>query len=122
MTGIRNFLRTIGGALGLIGMHTRSHKEMQMICTAVLTLRSVSGLILNNILASDLQRTFPSTDISIISSSAFSLSSLNLSDEQRTVVLQAYMRGLHTVFISYVPLMGFCFVTGLFIHDNGLAG
>lgn len=26
MTGIRNFLRTIGGALGLIGMHISSHK------------------------------------------------------------------------------------------------
>ena len=32
------------------------------------------------------------------------------------------MRGLNYVFISYAPLLSLCFLTGLFLRDNGLEG
>ena len=82
----------------------------------------VSGLILNNMLQSELKGKVPTADISKVTSSAFSISSLDLSDQQREVVIHAYMEGLHYVFISYVPLLGLCFFTGLFSRDNGLEG
>ena len=82
----------------------------------------VSGLILNNVLQSELKSKLPSPIISQLTSSIFSISSLDLSNQQREIAIQAYMRALHYVFISYVPLLGLCFLTGLFSRDNGLEG
>ena len=67
-------------------------------------MEQVSGAILNNVLHSGLKGRFSPALISQLSSSAFSLSELDLSDEDRNVIMAVYMRGLNTIFVSYAGL------------------
>ncbi|GAD98571.1 conserved hypothetical protein [Paecilomyces variotii No. 5] len=96
---LRNFVRIMGGCVGL----------------------SVSGSILNNILRSRLSGDIPSTIITQLSSSAYSLSSYNLSSEQIERIVAVYMNGLHVVFIMYAPIIGLCCIFAVLIQDHGVA-
>ncbi|KAI9925926.1 hypothetical protein AWENTII_011932 [Aspergillus wentii] len=92
MTGLRNFLRDIG----------------------------VSGAILNNTLQRSLQAKFTSDLISQLTSSAFALGDLPLSNEDKQLISSVYLHGVKRVFLSYAGLMIFMFVLSLFIEDYGL--
>uniref|UniRef100_A0A093VDZ9 Putative transporter C3H1.06c n=1 Tax=Talaromyces marneffei PM1 TaxID=1077442 RepID=A0A093VDZ9_TALMA len=74
---LRNFLRILGGSVGL----------------------TISGTILNNTLKTQLRNTLPLDVINTITSSAYSLSSINLSPNQYEMVMDAYMAGMHTIFV-----------------------
>ncbi|EED14676.1 efflux pump antibiotic resistance protein, putative [Talaromyces stipitatus ATCC 10500] len=99
LNSLRNFLRTMGGTLGL----------------------TVSGTILNNVLQSRLNGVVSNDIASQLTSSAHSLDSLGLTVEQRTAVLDAYMHGIHLIFIVYAPLIGICGLCALLVRDQGLA-
>jgi hypothetical protein len=51
----------------------------------------------------------------------FALPDLDLSEEEKTLILEVYMKGIHTVFTLYAFLVGICFVTSIFVVDRGLA-
>lgn len=85
-------------------------------------MEQVSGAILNNVLHSGLKGRFSPALISQLSSSAFSLSELDLSDEDRNVIMAVYMRGLNTIFVSYAGLTAVMFLLSLCLHDYGLTG
>ena len=36
-------------------------------------------------------------------------------------VIEAYMTGMHNIFIMYAPVIGLCCICGLFINDDGVA-
>ncbi|KAB8233870.1 major facilitator superfamily domain-containing protein [Aspergillus alliaceus] len=76
VTGLRNFIRDMGGSVGV----------------------TVSGAILNNVLQNVLRGRFSAELISKITSSAFSLSDFDLTDEDKKLISDAYMRGLRDVF------------------------
>jgi len=80
-TGLRNFIRTIGGAFGLI----------------------ISGAILSNTLDRDLsQLPFMTKDIlRNLTSSTFSLDTLGFTNEERDIVLDSYMTGIRYIYILY---------------------
>ncbi|KUL87128.1 hypothetical protein ZTR_05603 [Talaromyces verruculosus] len=59
----------------------------------------LSGTILNNTLKTHLQNTLPPNTINTITSSAYALSSINLSPSQYEMVMDAYMAGMHTIFV-----------------------
>ncbi|KAL3712199.1 hypothetical protein TMatcc_000896 [Talaromyces marneffei ATCC 18224] len=96
---LRNFLRILGGSVGL----------------------TISGTILNNTLKTQLRNTLPLDVINTITSSAYSLSSINLSPNQYEMVMDAYMAGMHTIFVMYAPIIGVCFVCAVLIRDEGVA-
>lgn len=98
LNSLRNFLRTMGGTLGL----------------------TVSGAILNNVLQSRLNGVVSNDIATQLASSAHSLGSLGLTEEQRAAVLTAYMHGIHIIFILYTPLIGICGLGALLVRDHGL--
>ncbi|KDN62544.1 putative major facilitator superfamily transporter [Colletotrichum sublineola] len=100
-TGLRNFIRTIGGAFGLV----------------------VSGVILSNTLRRELRgRDFVSDGvIAELTSSTYTLEKKGgFSDEERAVILEAYMRGLHYIFIYYVVCTGLSLALTLGVGNTGL--
>ncbi|PVH75880.1 putative efflux pump antibiotic resistance protein [Cadophora sp. DSE1049] len=100
ITGLRNFVRDIGSAVGI----------------------TVSGSILNSIMHAGLKHRFSSDFISKLTSSAFSLPTSGLSDEDKALVSSVYMQGIHGIFISYAVICVILFVSTRFIEDYGLAG
>ncbi|KAF1998715.1 major facilitator superfamily transporter [Amniculicola lignicola CBS 123094] len=86
-TGLRNFIRTIGGAFGLI----------------------ISGAILSNTLDRDLGHLpwMSSTLLKNLTSSTYSLDKGGLTQEQRQMVLNSYMSGITYIFIMYAASSGF---------------
>ncbi|OBR16402.1 Major facilitator superfamily transporter [Colletotrichum higginsianum IMI 349063] len=99
-TGLRNFIRTIGGAFGLV----------------------VSGVILSNTLRRDLRgRDFVSDGVvAELTSSTYTLGDKGFSDEEQAVILEAYMRGLHYIFIYYVICSGLSLVLTLGVGNTSL--
>lgn len=98
ITGLRNFIRDIGGAVGI----------------------TVSGTILNNILQKGLKDKFSPELISQLTSSAFALGDLDLSAEDKALISNVYMGGMHAIFGSYAVLMIVWFGLTLLIEDYGL--
>jgi len=82
---------------------------------------TVSGAVLNNVLYAELSGIIDPDILAQITSSVFSLPNLNLSEEEKTLVLEVYMKGLHAVFTLYACLIGICLVGSLFVVDRGLA-
>lgn len=80
-TGLRNFIRTIGGAFGLV----------------------ISGVILSNTLRAGLaHESFISTEIlTELLSSTHTLDDLDLTQDQTNQILDVYMSGLHYIFIFF---------------------
>lgn len=116
VTGFRNFIRDMGGSVGVTG--TVSPTPTFFMTNK----RAVSGAILNNVLHNDLKGRFSEELISKITSSAFVLYDFNLTDEDQKLISNAYMHGLRTVFTVFAVLMLLFFVLSLCIKDYGLAG
>lgn len=87
----------------------------------VLTSLVVSSAILNNVLKARLTGHLPKSSIVQLTSSVYALSSLDLTPEQHQRVLDAYMKGMHTIFIMYAPVVGACFVAASLVKDRGVA-
>lgn len=51
----------------------------------------------------------------------YALSSLDLTPEQHQLVLDAYMKGMHYIFIMYAPVVGVCFIAAALVKDRGVA-
>lgn len=91
----RNFLRALGGAVGLA-------------CSSQL-------------LQSSLRRALPS-ELRPLVASSYKLPDVDsLSPAEAFQVETAYAKASHDVFISMVPVMGLCLVTCIFIKDRGLS-
>ncbi|KAL9622026.1 MAG: hypothetical protein Q9160_003525 [Pyrenula sp. 1 TL-2023] len=99
LNSLRNFLRTMGGTLGL----------------------TVSGAILNNVLRSRLKGVVMGDMVDELASSTQNLGALGLTSAQRSAVLDAYMQGIRVIFIVYAPLIGLCAISAMFVKDHGLA-
>ncbi|KAL1870815.1 hypothetical protein VTK73DRAFT_2407 [Phialemonium thermophilum] len=86
ITGLRNFIRTIGGACGLV----------------------VSGAILSNTLTNRLSRAgfISQATIAQLTSSTYALESMGFTEAQKTRILDTYMDGLHYIFIFYTVCTG----------------
>ena len=141
MNSLRNFLRTVGGAVGLTGMFsiwsilTRTYITSDpspntlyktIYAASPLLLHHtdtspVSGAILNNVLKGHLAGNLPQSSITQLTSSAYALSSLNLTPPQHDLVLKAYMSGMHSIFIMYAPIIGVCFIAASIVKDRGVA-
>lgn len=91
----RNFLRALGGAVGLA-------------CSSQL-------------LQSSLRRALP-TELRPLVASSFKLPDIvNLPASQAAQLEAAYAQASHDVFISMVPIIGLCLVLCVFIKDRGLS-
>ena len=99
LSSLRNFLRTMGGTLGL----------------------TIAGTILSNTMRTRLGNQLSSNTIDQLATSTYVLESMNLTDDQKAAVLDAYMQGIRTIFIVYAPLVGACAFAALLVRDNGLA-
>ncbi|RDW67602.1 MFS general substrate transporter-11 [Coleophoma cylindrospora] len=99
-TGLRNFVRTIGGSTGL----------------------AVSGAILNNTLRTKLSGLsfITPTLLDTLSSSTYGLSSLGLTSEEKNTVLDAYMAGLEHIYLLYVCSTGLNLLISILIRDTSL--
>lgn len=99
-TGLRNFIRTIGGAFGLV----------------------ISGVTLSNTLSTGLgSEDFASNSlIAELTSSTYALDSLDLSKPQQNLVLDVYMLGLHYIFIFYTVCAGLSLVLTLWVGNTSL--
>ncbi|KXH62752.1 major facilitator superfamily transporter [Colletotrichum nymphaeae SA-01] len=99
-TGLRNFIRTIGGAFGLV----------------------ISGVILSNTLRRDLHGKDFVSDAMIaeLTSSTYTLDQRGFSDAEKAVILEAYMKGLHYIFVYYVICSGLSLVLTLGVGNTGL--
>jgi hypothetical protein len=85
-TGLRNFIRTIGGAFGLV----------------------ISGVILSNTLSRDLSnKPFVSASLmSQLTSSTYDLDKFGLSPGEKDEIFDVYMLGLHYIFIFFTVCSG----------------
>lgn len=99
VNALRSFLRTMGASIGL----------------------TISGTILNNILKSYLASALSSSDIQAIASSVYAPDTLNLSTQESEKVMDAYVTGMHTIFMMYAPVIGICCICALLIKDVGMA-
>jgi hypothetical protein len=80
----------------------------------------VSGTILSNVLNNQLRSRFSQDTIEKLISSAFALETLHLTDEEKGLVSEGYMEGLHAVFISFTIFIAFHFCACMFIRDYGI--
>ncbi|KAI8948462.1 putative efflux pump antibiotic resistance protein [Xylaria longipes] len=92
LTGLRNFLRDMGGASG----------------TTVL------------LLYGQLKSRFSPNLIAKLTSSTFALKDLHLTDEERSIISHGYMKGLRAVFTSFAVLIAIHVVSCVCIQDYGL--
>jgi MFS family permease len=99
-TGLRNFIRTIGGAFGLV----------------------ISGVTLSNTLSTNLGREEYASDqlIAELTSSTYALDALDLSMGQQEQVLDVYMSGLHYIFIFYTVCAGLSLVLTFWVGNTSL--
>ncbi|KAI1756418.1 putative efflux pump antibiotic resistance protein [Xylaria castorea] len=98
LTGLRNFLRDMGGATGT----------------------TISGAILSNVLYGQLKSRFSPSLIAKLTSSMFTLKDLHLTDEERDIITQGYMKGLRVVFASFAVIIAIHVVSCVCIRDYGL--
>jgi MFS family permease len=91
---IRNFLRCLGGAVGL----------------------AVSAAILQNVLRSSLPPQFQDLAHSTYAKPNYTL----YSPEDAEVIMNAYEKASHTVFVFYAPVTAICLVCCVFVKDRGL--
>jgi hypothetical protein len=129
ITGLRNFIRDIGGGLGITGTsHIRlsvhlSNPSATPPNLTFLSLYSVSGTILNNILYNGLKdKIAPQLISQLASLSTLALAELDLSEDERRLISAVYMRGLSAVFSSYAALLAVFFFCCFFVQDYGLVG
>lgn len=93
-TGLRNFVRTVGGAVGLAAF----------------------SAILNNVLLSNIPSTVsPATALQFTTATG-------LTDAEQNDVVEAYMKGIHVIMCIGCPLIGFCVLTSFLIKDVELEG
>lgn len=99
-TGLRNFIRTIGGAFGLV----------------------VAGVILSNTLRDRLAATGGTTDETIarLTSSTFGLDGMDLSEEEKGRILAAYMDGLHYIFVFFTACSALSTVLTVLVGNTSL--
>jgi len=99
-TGLRNFIRTIGGAFGLV----------------------ISGVTLSNTLSTGLgSEEFASNSlIAELTSSTYALDALDLSEAQQNRVLDVYMLGLHYIFIFYTVCAGLSLMLTFWVGNTSL--
>ncbi|KAF5965671.1 major facilitator superfamily transporter [Fusarium bulbicola] len=99
-TGLRNFIRTIGGAFGVV----------------------ISGVVLSNTLNKELGgRGIVSNDtIAQLTSSTYSLSSMGLSQEDQDIILDAYMKGLYYTFVFFTVCSGLSLVLTFWVGNTSL--
>ncbi|KAF5664629.1 major facilitator superfamily transporter [Fusarium circinatum] len=99
-TGLRNFIRTIGGAFGVV----------------------ISGVILSNTLNTELGgRGIVSNDtIAQLTSSTYSLSSMGLSQQDQDIILDAYMKGLYYTFVFFTVCSGLSLVLTFWVGNTSL--
>jgi MFS family permease len=99
-TGLRNFIRTIGGAFGLV----------------------ISGVTLSNTLSTNLGREDYASDqlIAELTSSTYALDALDLSTDQQEQVLDVYMSGLHYIFIFYTVCAGLSLLLTFWVGNTSL--
>jgi len=99
-TGLRNFIRTIGGAFGLV----------------------ISGVTLSNTLSTNLGREEYASDqlIAELTSSTYALDALDLSPDQQEQVLDVYMLGLHYIFIFYTTCAGLSLLLTFWVGNTSL--
>lgn len=115
---MRNFLRIIGGSIGLT---STCLILLRFPNSALIIDSTVSGAILNNVLRSKLSSVLPEHLVSQISTSAHDIKQLGLSATEIELVNNAYMNGIHSIFIMFAPIIAICFVIGLLVRDNGVA-
>jgi hypothetical protein len=95
----RNFLGSMGGAVGL----------------------AIANTIFSNTLQRNLPATLPVTIVSAIRKSIFSAPDLSgLSDFDQNAVLDAYMMAARGVFILWSCCVGTCLLLMVFVKDKGL--
>lgn len=99
-TGLRNFIRTIGGAFGLI----------------------LSGAILSNILDNQLSHLpFMTRDIlRNLTSSTYSLAKLGFTKQEMETVLDSYMTGIRYIYILYAAGTGVNLILCTWIGNTSL--
>ena len=99
-TGLRNFIRTIGGAFGLI----------------------ISGAILSNILDRDLSHLSFITGPMLrnLTSSTYSLQSMGFSNYEKSIILDSYMRGIRYIYIMYTASAGANLILCIWIGNTSL--
>jgi hypothetical protein len=99
-TSLRNFIRTIGGAFGLV----------------------ISGVILSNTLGQNLTDPAFVSDglIAQLTSSTYDLDKLGLSQSQQDRVLDVYMLGLHYIFAFYTACISLGLSLTFWVGDTSL--
>lgn len=99
-TGLRNYIRTIGGAAGLV----------------------VSGAILSNILSADLYDTgiISKDSITALTSSTYLLDQTNLSENEKNIILDVYMKGIHYIFIYHTVCSGLCMILTIWVGNRDM--
>lgn len=118
LTGLRNFLRDFGGATGTTSTYAFVWWYIYSISNDYLPV--VSGAILGNFLFSQLKSVFSSDLIAKLTSLAFALKDLNLSDEERNMISRTYTNGLRAVFSCFAVVGVVHLCACLFIQDCGL--
>ncbi|KAM3561625.1 hypothetical protein ARSEF4850_003124 [Beauveria asiatica] len=103
LTGLRNFVRDLGGATG-----TTANK---IFCP-------VSGTTLSNLLFAQLQHRFSPEMIARLTSSAFALKDLGLTDSERRLISGAYMNSLKVIYVTFAALAIIHLCLCLFIKDH----
>lgn len=124
MTGLRNFLRDMGGATSTTGRYLfdmiqwlTSHSFMPILINERVL---VSGTILSNVLYTRLKSRFSQETIAKLISVASALEDLQLTKEERSLVSQGYTEGLHAVFASFAVLVAIHLCACVCIRDYGL--
>ena len=99
-TGLRNFIRTMGGAFGLV----------------------ISGVILSNTLSRGLSGSAGMSGdlIAQLTSSTYGLDNLGLSAQEKERVLDAYMEGIHYIFIFYTCCSGLSLLLTALVGNTSL--
>ena len=118
LTGMRNFVRILGGSVGIAGNYTFYGLALAMVYLTFWI--AVSGAILNSILRNRLSGRFDAGMIQKFTSSSFALADLHLDEQDQRLVLEVYMQGIHAVFVSFAILILALVVCFFLVKDRKL--
>jgi len=107
----------MGGATSTTGTYLLRCPDLSY---GTLNESKVSGPILSNVLSSQLKSRFSDSLIVKLISSTFALKDLHLTDKERDIITQTYMKGPYAVFVSFSVLIAIHLCSCVCIRDYGL--
>ncbi|GAN05514.1 MFS general substrate transporter [Mucor ambiguus] len=117
VTGLGNFARILGGALGVGKI--RILVELELACSSFASFVAISSAVLNSQLTQELPKYLPMEEaVKVIQSSEYV--NHGLPTEYLATTLRVYVESLQLIWYVLIPMAGLGFISSLFVKHHSI--